>query len=70
LGYLRILESLYLYGNQLNGAIPISSNDSSLGINNLTELVSLQLQENLLSGELPNLQSATALRTVCVPHLK
>jgi hypothetical protein len=41
LGYLRILESLYLYGNQLNGAIPISSNDSSLGINNLTELVSL-----------------------------
>jgi Leucine-rich repeat (LRR) protein len=70
LGYLTILESLSLYGNQLNGAIPISSNNASSGINNLTELVSLELQENQLSGELPNLQSASSLRTVCVSHLK
>ncbi|CAM6048110.1 unnamed protein product [Sphagnum compactum] len=58
------LVSLYLYGNQLNGTIPISSNASSWGINNLTQLVTLELQENHLSGDLPNLQNAAFLRTV------
>jgi hypothetical protein len=38
LGSLTYLESLYLYGNQLNGTIPISSDNSSWGINNLTSL--------------------------------
>jgi hypothetical protein len=41
LGNLTNLESLYLYGNQLSGTIPISSNKSSFGINNLTYLISL-----------------------------
>ncbi|KAH9558403.1 hypothetical protein CY35_06G006400 [Sphagnum magellanicum] len=65
LGYLKILDSLYLYGNQLNGKIPISSNtDQAMGIDSLTQLVSLELQENQLSGELPNLQNVPSLRTV------
>jgi Leucine-rich repeat (LRR) protein len=41
LGNLTNLVSLSLYGNQLNGTIPISSNGASLGINNLTGLVTL-----------------------------
>jgi Leucine-rich repeat (LRR) protein len=41
LGNLTFLESLYLYGNQLNETIPISSNHTTYGINNLTELISL-----------------------------
>jgi hypothetical protein len=36
------LQSLYLYGNQLNGTIPTSSNtNQAVGINNLTSLVTL-----------------------------
>ncbi|KAH9558378.1 hypothetical protein CY35_06G005900 [Sphagnum magellanicum] len=35
-----------------------------MGIDNLTELVSLELQENQISGELPNLQNVPSLRTV------
>jgi Leucine-rich repeat (LRR) protein len=69
LGSLPQLQELYLCGNQLNGTIPISSNSASWGINNLTELISLELQENQLSGELPNLQNLPFLSTVCVPHL-
>jgi len=42
LGNLTSLVSLYLYGNQLSGTIPISSNTiQAMGIDNLTELVSL-----------------------------
>jgi Leucine-rich repeat (LRR) protein len=41
LGNLSRLMLLNLYGNQLNGKIPISSDNSSWGINNLTELVTL-----------------------------
>ncbi len=38
LGKLTQLVLLKLYGNQLNGKIPISSDNSSWGINNLTSL--------------------------------
>jgi len=38
LGKLTSLVLLNLYGNQLNGKIPISSDHSSWGINNLTLL--------------------------------
>jgi Leucine-rich repeat (LRR) protein len=59
------LQSLCLYGNQLYGTIPTSSNtDQAVGIDNLTSLVTLELQENQLSGELPNLQNVPFLRTV------
>jgi len=42
LGYLTSLASLSLYGNQLTGTIPTSSNtNQGVGIDSLTELVSL-----------------------------
>ncbi|KAH9554680.1 hypothetical protein CY35_08G076000 [Sphagnum magellanicum] len=59
LGALYLLETLELHNNHLNGTIPISSTNSyNLGFDNLESLVTLTLQENLLSGGLPNLQSA------------
>ncbi|KAH8952872.1 hypothetical protein BDL97_09G107100 [Sphagnum fallax] len=51
------LEILLLNNNNLIGTIPVSSTNSyNLGIDNLTRLMTLNLQENLLSGGLPNLQ--------------
>ncbi|CAM6025065.1 unnamed protein product [Sphagnum balticum] len=59
LGNLSLLETLELHNNRLTGTIPISSTNSyNLGFDNLTSLMTLTLQENLLSGGLPNLQSA------------
>ncbi|KAH9554708.1 hypothetical protein CY35_08G076700 [Sphagnum magellanicum] len=59
LGNISGLETLELHNNCLNGTIPISSTNSyNLGFDNLTSLMTLTLQENLLSGGLPNLQSA------------
>jgi len=48
-----------LHNNRLTGTIPISSTNSyNLGLDNMTSLLTLTLQENFLSGGLPNLQSA------------
>jgi Leucine-rich repeat (LRR) protein len=59
LGNISGLETLELHNNRLTGTIPISSTNSyNLGFDNLTSLLTLTLQENLLSGGLPNLQSA------------
>ncbi|CAM6033885.1 unnamed protein product [Sphagnum compactum] len=59
LGNISGLETLELHNNRLTGTIPISStNNYNLGFDNLTSLMTLTLQENLLSGGLPNLQSA------------
>jgi hypothetical protein len=62
LGNASKLEILLLNSNNLTGTIPVSSTNSyNLGIDNLTMLTTLNLQENLLSGGLPNLQRADGL---------
>ncbi|KAH9534576.1 hypothetical protein CY35_17G012400 [Sphagnum magellanicum] len=62
LGNASQLEILLLNSNNLTGTIPVSSTNSyNLGIDNLTRLMTLNLQENLLSGGLPNLQRAYRL---------
>ncbi|KAH9551324.1 hypothetical protein CY35_09G009100 [Sphagnum magellanicum] len=62
LGNASQLEILLLDNNNLTGIIPVSSTNSyNLGIDNLTMLTTLNLQENLLSGGLPNLQRADGL---------
>ncbi|KAH8948909.1 hypothetical protein BDL97_10G002400 [Sphagnum fallax] len=59
LGNISKLEALALHNNRLTGTIPISSTNSyNLGFDNLTSLMTLTLQENLLSGGLPNLRGA------------
>ncbi|KAH9555259.1 hypothetical protein CY35_08G105600 [Sphagnum magellanicum] len=59
LGNISRLQTLELHNNRLTGTIPISSTNSyNLGLDNLTSLTTLTFQENLLSGGLPNLQSA------------
>ncbi|CAK9236041.1 unnamed protein product [Sphagnum troendelagicum] len=59
LGNISGLETLELHNNRLTGTIPISSTNSyNLGLDNMTSLLTLTLQENFLSGGLPNLQSA------------
>ncbi|CAM5998801.1 unnamed protein product [Sphagnum balticum] len=65
-GYLGSnLESLYLHGNQLSGPIPVSTtNSQNVGFDNLTTLVTLELQKNHLSGDLPDLRQAQYIREV------
>ncbi|CAM6073718.1 unnamed protein product [Sphagnum tenellum] len=59
LGNISGLQTLELHNNRLTGTIPISSTNSyNLGLDNMTSLLTLTLQENFLSGGLPNLQSA------------
>jgi hypothetical protein len=65
LGNISWLETLLLNNNNLTGTIPVSSTNSyNLGIDNLTSLLTLELQDNLLSGRLPNLQGAYQLLTL------
>ncbi|CAK9237782.1 unnamed protein product [Sphagnum troendelagicum] len=62
LGNANHLESLLLNNNNFTGTILIwSTNSYYLGIDNLTSLITLELQENLLSGRLPNLQGVYQL---------
>ncbi|CAM6009843.1 unnamed protein product [Sphagnum balticum] len=65
LGNASQLETLLLNNNNLTGTIPVSStNIYNVGVDNLTSLMTLNLQENLLSGGLPNLQRAYQLLTL------